>query len=122
MNALAAGCNQKTSRHPVLDAGEAEILVALEKLRLDAIVTLTVPLDRRAGRARPRATHVDVKELRLVWGRLVLSGSGSLAAAADGLAEGRIALRLTDWRDAVPARGSFAVTRLRYPVRPHRAD
>ena len=74
----------------------------LEKLRLDAIVTLTVPLDRRAGQVRPRASHVDVKEVRLVWGTLVLSGSGSVAAAADGLAEGRIALRLTNWRDAMP--------------------
>jgi hypothetical protein len=75
---------------------------ALEKLRLDAIVTLTVPLDHRAGQARPRASHVDVKEVRLVWGTLVLSGSGSIAAAADGLAEGRITLRLTNWRDAMP--------------------
>ena len=39
LNALAAGCNQKTSRHPVLDAGEAEILVALEKLKEIGLVS-----------------------------------------------------------------------------------
>ncbi len=33
LNALAAGCNQKTSRNPVLDAGEGEILEAMENLK-----------------------------------------------------------------------------------------
>ncbi len=33
LNALAAGCNQKTSRQPVLDLGEAEILQALDGLK-----------------------------------------------------------------------------------------
>ncbi len=87
---------------PVISAALPGFPETLEKLRLDATVTLSVPLDRRAGQARPRAAHVDVKEVRLVWGTLVLSGSGSIAPAADGLAEGRIALRLTNWRDAVP--------------------
>ena len=87
---------------PGVTAALPDFPETLEKLRLDALVTLTVPLDRRAGQSYPRASHVDVKEVRLVWGTLVLSGSGSIAAAADGLAEGRIALRLTNWRDAMP--------------------
>lgn len=33
VNALQAGCNQKTSRNPVLDTSEAEILVALDTLK-----------------------------------------------------------------------------------------
>ena len=33
LNTLVAGCNQKTSRHPVLEAGEPEILLALENLK-----------------------------------------------------------------------------------------
>lgn len=33
LNALAAGCNQKTSRQPVLDLSEAEILAALDGLK-----------------------------------------------------------------------------------------
>jgi len=33
LNALAVGCNQKTSRHPVLEAGEPEILLAIENLK-----------------------------------------------------------------------------------------
>ncbi|HLO63513.1 MAG TPA: YceH family protein [Azonexus sp.] len=33
VNALQAGCNQKTSRNPVLETGEGEILVALDTLK-----------------------------------------------------------------------------------------
>ena len=33
VNALQAGCNQKTSRNPVIETSEAEILVALDKLK-----------------------------------------------------------------------------------------
>lgn len=33
VNALQSGCNQKTSRNPVIDASEAEILVALDTLK-----------------------------------------------------------------------------------------
>lgn len=39
LNALAAGCNQKTSRHPVLEASEAEILLALENLKEIGLVS-----------------------------------------------------------------------------------
>lgn len=38
LNALAAGCNQKTSRNPVLDAGEAEILAAIDVLKEAGLV------------------------------------------------------------------------------------
>jgi len=33
LNALTAGCNQKTSRDPVMDASDAEVLAAIEGLR-----------------------------------------------------------------------------------------
>jgi len=33
VNALAAGCNQKTSRHPVLELSEADLLQAIDTLR-----------------------------------------------------------------------------------------
>lgn len=38
VNALQAGCNQKTSRNPVLEAGEGEILVALDILKEHGLV------------------------------------------------------------------------------------
>ena len=38
VNALAAGCNQKTSRQPVLELSEAEILQAIDTLREHGLV------------------------------------------------------------------------------------
>lgn len=33
LNALQAGCNQKTSRNPVIEAGEGELLQAIDALK-----------------------------------------------------------------------------------------
>jgi uncharacterized protein len=38
LNALVAGCNQKTSRHPILEAGEAEVQAALDHLKSLSLV------------------------------------------------------------------------------------
>jgi uncharacterized protein YceH (UPF0502 family) len=38
VNALVAGCNQKTSRDPVMDASEADVLQALNALRARSLV------------------------------------------------------------------------------------
>ncbi len=82
---------------------DARLLAALpdlpatvEKLRLDAVVGLA------GTREAPSVTGVDVKEMLLLWGDVALYGKGRLAANADGLAEGRIDLRLTNWRELLP--------------------
>ena len=33
LNALVAGCNQKTARHPVMEASEADVLTAVDGLK-----------------------------------------------------------------------------------------
>ncbi|MCW5637081.1 MAG: YceH family protein, partial [Rubrivivax sp.] len=38
LNALVNGCNQKTARDPVIDAGESDVLVALDGLKALALV------------------------------------------------------------------------------------
>ncbi|MGD9942676.1 MAG: YceH family protein [Burkholderiaceae bacterium] len=38
LNALAAGCNQKTSRDPVMSAGEGEVQAAIDSLRRASLV------------------------------------------------------------------------------------
>jgi uncharacterized protein YceH (UPF0502 family) len=38
VNALVAGCNQKTARHPVIEATEAEVLTALDALKSRSLV------------------------------------------------------------------------------------
>jgi uncharacterized protein YceH (UPF0502 family) len=36
LNALTAGCNQKTSRDPIMNAGEADVQAAVDRMREDA--------------------------------------------------------------------------------------
>ena len=59
LNALVAGCNQKTSRHPILDASEAEVQAALDSLRVPALV-----IESSGGRV-PRYAHNLGKALQL---------------------------------------------------------
>jgi uncharacterized protein len=59
LNALVAGCNQKTSRHPVIEASEAEVQAAIDSLRGPALV-----VESSGGRV-PRYAHNLGKVLQL---------------------------------------------------------
>ena len=54
LNALIAGCNQKTSRDPVLDAGDAEVQAAVDHLR-----TLSLIVESSGGRVMRYAHNVE---------------------------------------------------------------
>ncbi len=54
LNALVAGCNQKTSRDPVIEAGEAEVLAALDSLR-----ALTLVVESSGGRVQRYAHNLE---------------------------------------------------------------
>lgn len=51
LNALVAGCNQKTSRDPVMEVSEAEVSVALDTLRGHSLVI------ESSGSRVPRYSH-----------------------------------------------------------------
>ncbi len=51
LNALVSGCNQKTSRDPVIEASEAEVLAALDDLRSHSLI-----IESSGGRV-PRFAH-----------------------------------------------------------------
>lgn len=51
LNALVAGCNQKTSRDPVMEVSEAEVSVALDALRGHSLVI------ESSGSRVPRYSH-----------------------------------------------------------------
>ncbi|MDR3410604.1 MAG: YceH family protein [Formivibrio sp.] len=51
LNALVAGCNQKTSRDPVIDATEADVQAALDELRSHSLI-----IESSGGRV-PRYAH-----------------------------------------------------------------
>ena len=53
LNALAAGCNQKTSRDPILDASESEVQAAIDRLKL-----LSLVVESSGGRVMRYAQNV----------------------------------------------------------------
>jgi uncharacterized protein YceH (UPF0502 family) len=53
LNALALGCNQKTSRNPIINASEAEIVAALESLK-----GLSLVIESSGGRVMRYAQNV----------------------------------------------------------------
>jgi hypothetical protein len=76
----------------------------------DSIPTIAVtgamgfsaPIDRHAGATNPRPTALRIDAGRIDWGPLQLTAEGQIAPGADGLAEGRIELSITGWREAIP--------------------
>lgn len=54
LNALVAGCNQKTSRDPVMDVSEADVLMALDSLRAHTLV-----IESSGGRVQRYAHNID---------------------------------------------------------------
>jgi uncharacterized protein YceH (UPF0502 family) len=54
LNALTAGCNQKTSRDPVLNATDAEVQVAIDRLK-----TLALVVESSGGRVMRYAHNVE---------------------------------------------------------------
>jgi len=54
LNSLASGCNQKSSRDPVIEAAEAEVLVALDSLRGMSLIVET-----SGGRASRYAHNIE---------------------------------------------------------------
>ena len=59
LNALVAGCNQKTSRSPVMEASEAEVQAALDRLKSANLV-----METSGGRV-PRYSHNMDRVLRV---------------------------------------------------------
>ncbi len=54
LNALVAGCNQKTSRDPVIEASEADVLTAIDSLR-----SLTLVMESSGGRVQRYAHNLE---------------------------------------------------------------
>ncbi|HSJ81826.1 MAG TPA: DUF480 domain-containing protein, partial [Thiobacillus sp.] len=59
LNALVAGCNQKTSRHPIIEVSEADVLSAIDSLKGPALI-----IETSGGRVT-RYAHNMERALRL---------------------------------------------------------
>lgn len=73
---------------------------ALDVLRIDSHVVLDQPIDRNL-RGQVRTTALTLREARVTWGELDLSGTGSLTIAPDGTPEGSIALVAQNWPQVI---------------------
>jgi len=74
----------------------------IDQIRLDSVLDLTAPIDRHAADTQPQLTALRLREGLLRWGDMILSAKGDLAAAADGTPEGRIEIRIDQWRKLIP--------------------
>jgi hypothetical protein len=71
-----------------------EGMTAAAEVRFDA------PWDRFAiEEARPQVTALDLGDLRAQWGGIDLRAAGSVTVGPDGVPDGRITLKITNWRD-----------------------
>ncbi|MGC2457749.1 MAG: YceH family protein [Gallionellaceae bacterium] len=67
LNSLVSGCNQKSSRDPVIEASEAEVAVALDSLRgLSLIVETSGGRASRYGHNIERVLHIPTQSTALL--------------------------------------------------------
>ena len=67
-------------------------------VHLDAVVSLTAPLDRNAGVTQPQIIGIDVRDIEVTWGELQITAKGKVVPGADGLAEGSVDISIKGWR------------------------
>ncbi len=82
-----------------------DLPAVIEAAKLDAVISLTAPLDRFAAETRPRPSALLLREMSVTWGDLSVLASGDVTLVA-GVPEGRIDIRVTGWRHLV----TFATT------------
>lgn len=71
-----------------------------DSLGISARARFDAPWDRRAIEVRrPQPTQIDLGRLAARWGEMELEAAGNLTVDADGRPEGRISLRVINWRD-----------------------
>ena len=79
----------------------------VEGMVVVAEAAFDAPWDRFAlETARPQVTALDIEDLRAQWGGIDLRAAGSLSVAPGGLPEGRITVKITNWRDLLRVAGN----------------
>ena len=72
---------------------------ALDRFHLDAVLGFDAPWDRFALEDRaPRLTELALRDATFAWGDLAIAADGAVAIDAQGVPEGRITLRIENWR------------------------
>ncbi len=128
LNALTAGCNQKTSRDPVMNAAETEVQEVLDELKGKNLVIQTWGASRRVvrhGHNLPKILNTDTGTTALIVA-LMLKGPqtpGELRIACDRLHEFADLSSIEAYLEEMAARpgGALAVRLPKQPgAREHR--
>jgi uncharacterized protein YceH (UPF0502 family) len=110
LNALAAGCSQKSNRHPVMEVGESDALSACERLRLMQLAGLVKEAGARVERWRHNAREtLDLLTPELaVLAELLMRGAqqpGELRTRASRMAPVKSLEQLDEILAALEKRG-----------------
>jgi hypothetical protein len=79
------------------DVPASDLPDQVDRLMGSIFVTLSAPLDRHAGDARPFATSVEIRDLSFVWGQLTAAANGRVEADGNGFAAGEVTVDITNW-------------------------
>lgn len=72
----------------------------VDRLRIDAAVTLSGPLNQTALETeRPAIRAIELREARAIWGGLDLAIAGDLETDARGRAVGELVVKARNWQD-----------------------
>jgi hypothetical protein len=79
----------------------------MEGMVVTADVTFDAPWDRFAVEvARPQVTALDLTDLTAQWGGIQMRAAGAVTVDAEGVPDGRITLKITNWRDLLQVAGN----------------
>lgn len=79
----------------------------VEGMVVTAEVAFDAPWDRFALEvARPQVTALDLTDLTAQWGGIMLRAAGEVAVDAEGVPDGQITVKVTNWRDLLQVAGN----------------
>lgn len=78
-------------------------------IRLDAVTEFTAPIDRMALQTHPQLAAMSISEARVDWGDIGVSATGRVTPDAAGFADGKVTIRLENWRLALDVAQSIGV-------------
>ena len=90
---------------PALSARLAEISElppVIDSVTADVYAGLSAPLDRNAAQSKPQVEQIEITKALINWGPLAIHAEGQVKPDADGMADGRITIEVTNWQHLVP--------------------
>lgn len=79
-------------------AGLSDLPPLIETARVNAILIASAPIDRFVQDTKPALTGLVIDDALVRWGDMDLTFGGTIRADANGFADGRIDIALTNWR------------------------